>query len=175
VLGAASQLSPSKGHTHLFQALEALRREGVLFRLRVAGTGPLEEELRGEVGRRGLGDVVEFAGFQTDVPAFLSTLDAFVLPSLKEGFPNSLLEAMAAGLPVAAFDLPGVREMADGAGLLAAAGDAGDLARALRTLLTDQTLRVDLGRAARRRAEERYDLAKNVALVERLLGEVAGR
>lgn len=171
VLGTASQLSASKGHTLLFQALEAQGRTDV--RLRVAATGPLDGALRAEAAERGLGGRVEFAGFQADIRSFLRTLDAFVLPSLKEGFPNALLEAMAEGLPVVAFDLEGVKEMVGEAGLLVARGDAAALAAAVGRLIGDGDLRRELGAAARRRVEERYDLAANAGRLEELLRRVA--
>jgi glycosyltransferase involved in cell wall biosynthesis len=173
--GAASQLSPSKGHGFLLDAFEELLRQGVPARLLVAGAGPLEGELRARVAGSGLAAAVEFCGFQRDMPAFLGGLDGFVLPSLKEGFPNVLLEAMEVGLPAVASDIPGAREMLGGTGLLVPAGDAPGLAGALGRLAGDAALRRTLGEAARRRVETHYDLARNVAQLEGLLREMARR
>ncbi len=173
VFGCASQLSPSKGHRTLLEALARLRAEGLAVRLRVAGTGSGEAALRARAGELGIGEAVELCGFVGSIAQFLSGLDAFVLPSLKEGFPNALLEALCAGLPAVASDLPGTREMADGISLLVPPGRPEALAEAMGRLARDPALRRELGAAARRRAEARYDLEANAAALEALLREVA--
>lgn len=173
VFGTASQFNPSKGHAILLEAVERLVRGGERIRLRLAGTGPLEGELRAKTDSMGLAGVVEFCGFLEDMPSFLASLDAYVLPSLKEGFPNSLLEALCAGLPTVATRLEGVEEMVGDAGLICARGDADALARAMDRVAADADLRRRLGGAARARAQERYDVRKNVLALEAFLGEVA--
>jgi glycosyltransferase involved in cell wall biosynthesis len=175
VFGVTSQLSRNKGHTHLVQALGKLRAEGVPARLRIAGTGPLDGALRAEASSLGLGDSVEFCGFQTDVAAFLKTLDAYVLPSFNESFSNAVLEAMCAGLPIVAFAAGGVPEVVGEAGLLIPAGDVSALAAAMRALAADPPLRVRLGRAARERAEERFDLSRTAGRLEAFLQDLVRR
>lgn len=175
VFGTTSQLSNSKGHTHLLRALQGLQLEGPQMRLRIAGQGPLEQRLRTEVRERGLDGCVEFCGFRSDVPAFLRELDVFVLPSEKEGFPNALLEAMVLGIPCAAFAIPGVREMVGEDVDLPAVGDAEALGGLLAGFAEDPDRRAAAGRAARRRAEENFDLAVNVIRLEGLLEALAGR
>jgi len=175
VFGVSSQLSPSKGHTYVFQALKLVRSRGVDARLRVAGEGPLAQALREEAGRGGLEEVVSFLGFRSDMPAFLAELDAYVLPSLKESFSNAVLEAMCAGLPVAAFAAGGVPEVVGDAGILIPPANVQALADALELLARDRDLRARLGQAARRRAAERYDLAVNAGRLEAFLRDVANR
>ncbi len=175
VFGVTSQLSPSKGHLYLLQACEKLRVRGVDFRLRIAGTGGLEARLRTECDRRGLGALVSFDGFQASVPDFLAGLHGFVLPSLNESFSNAVLEAMFAGLPVVAFRAGGVPEVVGDAGVLVAPGDVDGLAAALERFARDPDLRRTWGCRARRRAADAYDLGRNVAMLERLFAEVAGR
>jgi glycosyltransferase involved in cell wall biosynthesis len=116
----------------------------------------VEEELRAQ----GLGDRVALLGDRHDVPALLAGADVFVLASRSEGAPLSILEAMAAGLPVVASDVGGVAELvADGAtGLLVPAGEPAALARALARLLDDRALRERMGAAGRARARDRFDL-----------------
>jgi glycosyltransferase involved in cell wall biosynthesis len=172
VFGVTSQLAEEKGHRHLLEALRLLARRGVPARLLIAGAGALENALRAEVARKGLDALVEFSGFQADVPAFLSGLDAFVLPSLNEGFPNSLLEALWAGLPSAASRLYGVEEMLGDAGLTVPPGEPEPLADAMEFLARDGALRSRLGRAARRRAESEYDLRRNAVRFEGLLASL---
>ena len=103
---------------------------------------------------------MELAGSRGDVPDLLARADVFVLASRSEGAPISILEAMAAGLPVVASDVGGVGELVvDGAtGLLVPAGDPAALAAALERLLADPELRRRLGAAGRERARERFDL-----------------
>ena len=175
VFGTASQLSPSKGHGYLLEAFARVAADGRPVRLRVAGTGGLERTLRERAAALGVADLVEFCGFVRDVPRFLSTLDAYVLPSLKEGFPNSLLEAVCAGLPVVATRLDGVEEMLDGRGLLCDPGDAQALGEAMGRLARDEGLRRRLGAAASELARQRYDVRKRVLDLESRLLEVARR
>jgi len=175
VIGTTSQLSQSKGHTYLFQALEQIKNKGLNFKLRIANKGALEEQLRREAVDRGLSEETEFCGFQKNIKDFLRGLDVFVLPSLKEGFPNTLLEAMAEGLPVVAFDLPGAVEMVQDDGILAPVRDVAALAEGIGKLLADPELRMKLGWAARERVERCYDVSKNALRLEKLLMTLAAK
>ncbi|MFQ5589261.1 MAG: glycosyltransferase family 4 protein, partial [Nitrospiria bacterium] len=99
---------------------------------------------------KGLGDFVSFTGVQPHetIPALLREADCLVLPSLSEGMPNVVLEAMASGLPVVASNLPGIREVVqDGeTGLLAEPGDARGLAKKLMTMIHEPEQRREMGR-----------------------------
>ncbi|MEY2243920.1 glycosyltransferase [Streptomyces sp. SAS_267] len=122
------------------------------WRLRVYGSGEDEEILRKQCTALGLDDSVDWMGRTNDVPGALRGGSVFVLSSRGEGFPLALMEAMAAGLPCAAFDCaPGVHEIVrDGEdGLLATLGNTGELARRLDTLMSDKALRDSMGEAAR--------------------------
>lgn len=128
--------------------------------LRVFGDGPFRSELEAQKQALGLDAAVEFAGEVPDVRPHLEDADVFVLSSLSEGMPVSILEAMAAGLPVVASALPGLEEVVvDGeTGLLVAPGDAAALAAGLGRLVDDPALRRSLGTAGRARAEEHFSL-----------------
>ncbi|MEU4167446.1 glycosyltransferase [Streptomyces sp. NPDC026665] len=122
------------------------------WRLRIYGSGEDEEILRKQCTALGLDDSVDWMGRTSDVPGALRDGSVFVLSSRGEGFPLALMEAMAAGLPCAAFDCaPGVHEIVrDGEdGLLATLGNTGELARRLDTLMSDKALRDSMGDAAR--------------------------
>ena len=153
--------------------LEAVRLVDAPCHLRLAGDGPGLAAVAAEVGRQGLSGRVELLGARADIPELLAHSDVFVLSSRSEGFPVSVLEAMAAGLPVVATDVGGVAEaVEDGeSGLLVPATDAEALARALERLLADGELRRRLGAAGRARALSLFDLPRYRAAYEELYRE----
>jgi glycosyltransferase involved in cell wall biosynthesis len=154
VVGAACRLVPIKGLVGLVHAIAALRAEFPRVRLEIAGRGPEEARLRAEVRAHGLDDRVRFVGWLDDIRPWLATLHAFAAPSLQEGFGVAVLEALAEGVPVAASDVGGMRELvADGVnGYLVPAGDVPALAHALGRLLADPRRAAAMGGAGRERA-----------------------
>jgi glycosyltransferase involved in cell wall biosynthesis len=167
-----------KDFATLVEALAATRAD---YRAAFVGEGPLLPEIAAMIRQRGLAERIDLLGNRGDVPGVLASADVFVLSSSSEGFPVSILEAMAAGLPVVATDVGGVAESAvDGeTGLLVPPGDPGALAAALDRLLTDGALRLRLGAAGRERARRHFDLAgfrrAHVELYLRELERRAGR
>ena len=147
------------------------------FRAMLVGEGPDRQRLEREVHDLGLERAVQLPGERDDVPELLATADVFALSSRSEGLPVSILEAMAAGLPVVASSVGGVsEEVVDGvSGLLVPPGDASALARALGRLVEDRELRRGLGAAGRARALEHFDLPEfrhaHLAVYEKLLAE----
>jgi glycosyltransferase involved in cell wall biosynthesis len=150
----------------LGQALRALERGS--FRALVVGDGPQETFLQGIDG-------VELLGERNDVPDLLARSDIFALSTLSEGMPISVLEAMAAGLPVVATAVGGIPEIVvDGeTGVLVPPQDDAALAAALERLLADPELGRRMGAAGRARAEELFDVARfrrdHLELYDRLL------
>jgi glycosyltransferase involved in cell wall biosynthesis len=140
--------------------LEALADTGPDWRASFVGEGPLQAAIADEVRRHGLEKRVELLGTRGDVPDLLASADIFVLSSRSEGFPVSILEAMAAALPVIATDVGGVGEaVLDGeTGLLVPAGDPHALTNALERVLGDEGLRRRLGAKGRDRALQEFDV-----------------
>jgi glycosyltransferase involved in cell wall biosynthesis len=146
-----------KDFATLVEALTATRAD---YRAAFVGEGPLLPEIAATIRQRGLTERIDLLGNRGDVRGVLASADVFVLSSRSEGFPVSILEAMAAGLPVVATDVGGVAEsVIDGeTGLLVPPGDPGALAAALDRLLTDGALRLGLGAAGRERVRRHFDL-----------------
>jgi glycosyltransferase involved in cell wall biosynthesis len=157
LLVAVGRLKAPKDFVTLVRALAVLPPDS--FDALLVGDGPDRPMLEAEVRRLGLRDRVRLAGERHDVAELLAAADVFVLSSLSEGLPVSVLEAMAAGLPVVASRVGGVPELvAEGeTGLLVAPSDAHDLAGALGRLIGDRELRRRLGAAGRVRAETQFD------------------
>jgi glycosyltransferase involved in cell wall biosynthesis len=128
--------------------------------LRLFGDGPLRGELEAQTSALGIGAAVDFAGEVPDARPHLEDAEVFVLASLSEGMPVSVLEAMAAGLPVVASAVPGLEEVVlEGeTGFLTPPGDSAALAARLGQLVDDPSLRRALGDAGRARAEEHFSL-----------------
>ncbi|MBI4719017.1 MAG: glycosyltransferase [Planctomycetes bacterium] len=153
VVGIVGSLTGIKRHDLLLEAMERTAMDEL--RLLVVGDGPLRGELTVAAEQRGLHRRVTFAGSTGDVRPLLAAMDVYVCCSDHEGISNALLEAMAAGLPVISTDVGDhARILADGAGILIEAGEAGALGTALETLARNPDGRRTLGRAARRRAKQ---------------------
>jgi sugar transferase (PEP-CTERM/EpsH1 system associated) len=164
VVGTVGRLQPVKDQTALLAAAARLLhlRPEVDARLRIVlvGAGPMESELRARAQSLGLSGRTWFAGAVTDVPALLSSFDVFVLSSLMEGISNTLLEAMACGLPVVATAVGGNVELVrDGdTGLLVSPGDVEALAQTLARVATEPELASMLGARARASAIGEFSL-----------------
>jgi glycosyltransferase involved in cell wall biosynthesis len=159
-------------------ALEALRqvREAVpAATLDVVGDGPLRAGLEQLAGRLGVSDRVRFLGTRTDLPLLLRDAQCFVLASDSEGCPLSVLEAMAAGVPVVATSVGGVPELVvDGeTGTLARPGDATELAVALRGVLSAPERARTLGENGRERARRLFSRERMIQDTCALYDEIA--
>jgi sugar transferase (PEP-CTERM/EpsH1 system associated) len=178
VIGTVGRLDPVKDQLGLLEAFARLARDGIERRLVVVGTGPCREALERRASRPDLGGRVRLLGERLDVPLLLKGFDVFALPSVAEGISNTLLEAMATGLPVVATRAGGNPELVeDGVtGTLVRVGDRVDLARGLDGYVTDPGLRTLHGKAGRRRAVELFGLNRMVARYRDLyLGLLARR
>lgn len=164
VIGTVSRIQDVKNHRGLVDAFIMLRAShpalAPRLRLSIIGDGPLLETLRAQVGAAGLDDVVWLPGARSDIAALLQGFTIFTLPSLAEGTPVSLLEAMACGLPVVAARVGGIPEVIrDGAhGMLVDPTDAGAIAAALATYANEPLLARAHGDAARLRIEQQYSM-----------------
>jgi N-acetylglucosaminyldiphosphoundecaprenol N-acetyl-beta-D-mannosaminyltransferase len=155
-----ARLHPQKGHTYLIDAMPTVLAQHPQAHLICVGEGPLHEVLVAQIERRGLGRQVRLVGRRTDIPQVLAAADLFVLPSISEGMPNVVLEAMAAGTPVVATAVDGTRELIHEGqtGRLVAAQQTAPLARVITELLADSEQRERLAQAAHANVSSLYDV-----------------
>jgi glycosyltransferase involved in cell wall biosynthesis len=160
VILAVGRLSSEKGHAMLMQAAARLEKMNEVpdFRVVVVGDGPEQQNLLRLTARLGIGQRIVMAGFQTDVRPYYCLSTLLALPSYSEGSPNVVLEAMAAGLPIAATTAGGVPEiLEDGVtGLMVTPGDPQAMAEAILRILRDKALASRLAAAARSCAQSKY-------------------
>lgn len=174
VVGTVGRLEPQKGMRYLIDAFARLPSALADSHLWVVGGGEEEAFLRSRAIEGKVADRVHFLGTRPDVPALMGRFDVFVLPSLWEGVPNVVLEAMAARRAVVATNVHGTPEAAvhDETGLLVPPGDPRALARAVATLLRDPQRRAAFGEAGRRRVESAFTVQRMVEETQQLYREV---
>ena len=169
-----AQLVQRKGIDVLLDAVATLRERDVAVEAVIVGDGAERRSLEARARKLGLGDAVTFAGAvgQDRLPDYYARADVFCLPSFAEGIPIVLMEAMARELPVVATAIMGVPELVEGrrCGLLVPPARPDVLAAALEELAGDPALRDQLGRQARERVAERFELHSSVASLLDVLG-----
>jgi sugar transferase (PEP-CTERM/EpsH1 system associated) len=169
------RLVPVKDHVTLLEATAALRQEGHEFTLVVAGDGPLRADLMARALSLGLSGRVRWLGHRSDVESVFAAADLFVLSSKSEGLSNTILEAMASGLPVVATRVGGADEMVvhGQTGLLVPPESPSELARALGALAAGDARRAAMGAAGRARVEAEFSLEGMLQQYEALYRDVA--
>jgi glycosyltransferase involved in cell wall biosynthesis len=181
IVGMASRLLPWKGHRFLLQAASRVIRTIPDVQFQIAGDARPDEdlyaaELLDMTRQLGLEGHVQFLGYQDDIAPFMKSIDVLVLPSDNEPFGRVLIEAMAAGKPVVAFQGGGAAEIVDSGstGLLVAPGDPEGLARAIETLISDRALAKAMGKSGRARVETCFTVERHVSRVQALYRSILG-
>lgn len=149
-----------KGHKHLIEALAMLKGVREDWECWLLGDGPLENQYGEQVRSLGLEAHVQFWGPRQDVPELLSQADVFVLPSLQDNLPFSIMEAQIAGKAAVVSDAGGIPEMVKHGktGLVSPAGQSEPLFQNLRRMLESDRLRTRLGEQAKRWALEHWSI-----------------
>ena len=173
VIGTIGRLNEQKGHRYLIEAAPAVLDRHENARFLIVGDGDLSLPLRRQAQALGLGDLFVFTGHRSDVRELLGAVDVVCMPSLYEGTPLALFEAMAAARAIVASAVDGCAEiLVDGAtGLLVPPRDSAALSRALMGVLGEPRLRARLGAAARLASRE-YDIDRTVRRLQDLYDEV---
>lgn len=175
ILTSVGRLISAKGQAFLLQAFARIQARIPHAELHLAGDGPDETVLKELAESLGIADRVRFLGHQQNVASLLASTDIFVFASESEGLSNSVLEAMAMGVPSVVVDAPGVSEChVDGETGFVTPRDADSFAERVLMLANSPDLRLRLGRAARARVESQYSIEANwrryAALYASLLG-----
>ena len=176
-IGTVGRLDPVKDHVGLLRALAHMSADQQAL-LYIVGDGPCRSQVEAAVRSLGLSQRVRLLGDRQDVPEILPGFDIFVLPSLGEGMSNTILEAMATGLPVVATRVGGNPELVvhEVTGLLVEPRSPDSLIIALSRYVEDSDLRVAHGRAARHRAEAEFGLRRMLSAYDDLYSRhLAGR
>ena len=175
LLGALGRMVEKKGFDVLISACDILKKEGVVFKLQLAGGGPLKTELENMASSLGVLDVIDFIDSisHEKVPAWVKSLDLFVLPCQKDkhgdmdGIPVVLMEAMLSGVPVITTRISGIPELVvdNVTGLLCEPKDADCLAMKIKDLLKNNKLMCELRKNAIAKVKSEYELKDNVSLL----------
>ena len=175
IVGTVANLKVHKGHQYLLQAAVRVKELIPDVRFICVGLGPLEDELRRKSEQLGLNGTVIFTGFRDDAPRLMKSFDVFALPSLHEGLPIALVEAMMLGKPAVVTRAGGTPEVVEDGrqGFLVESRDPEALADRIISLLTDASLRQRMGTEAKRRAAD-FDIRRSVARMEHLYDELTG-
>jgi glycosyltransferase involved in cell wall biosynthesis len=178
-VGFAARIEHLKGPLTLLESFAVARRSDARLRLFIAGAGSLEPKLKSRARALGVEAHCEFVGLYTDAgqrKAFMERLDIFALPSLTEGTPNSIAEAMSFGVPVIASDVGGIPDtLTAQSGVLVSPGDVAALADALVRVAADADERRRMGRAARERYETLFSPQAVLPTLLSVYRRVAGR
>lgn len=176
IVGNVAHLYPRKGHEDLLEAAKTVLTANPKVAFVIVGRGALDSQLKEKARRLGIEDNVIFTGFRTDVHSLMTTFDIFVLPSIYEGLPVALLEAMALGRPVVATGVGGIPEVVrDGVeGFLVEPRNPRVLADKILDLLRSSQLRENMSQKAIARIEESFSIEAMVQKLEALYRKLLG-
>ena len=174
LVGTVASLTQEKGLDVLVRAMPLLIQRVPDAYLCIVGVGPMLSHLERLVREMGLGDRVYLPGHSDDITSWMEAFQVFVLPSISDGIPTAILEAMAMGLPVVASRVGGIPEIVsqNETGVLVAPGDAQELALAIAGVLGDELWGRHLGESGRERVAQTFDLDLMIAQLDGLYGEL---
>ncbi|PWD99428.1 glycosyltransferase [Marinilabilia rubra] len=171
IILSTGRLAHQKGFKFLIEAAEKIIKEHPNVYFFLAGRGKLETSLKHQIDRLGITKHFVLLGFVENVPSLLSSADIFVLTSLYEGMPNSILEAMSQGLPVVSTKVNGVVELIENGvnGFTISAGDVDEIYKSLNELVADKSKRLDFGQKAKAFVESGFSVDRMVRDLDEVL------
>jgi len=177
VIGTVAHLSPEKGLNYLIEAAALI--PGVQDRMRfvIVGDGNCLQELKELAARKGVTDIVHFAGFHDNTYQYMKSFDIFALPSLSEGLSSAILEAMAASLPIVATNVGGIPELVKEGenGMLVTPANPQALACAIQQMADNPEESLRMGLRGRERMEIRFTLERKILQTEQLCHQLLQR
>lgn len=175
VVGIVARLTEVKGHMQFIEAAEIISRDNGDARFLIAGTGPMEAELKELAVKRGLGDRIVFTGFVDNIHEILNIIDINVISSFSEALCLSIIEGMCVGKPSVGTKVGGIPEVVrDGYnGLLVNAGDSAMLAAAIHRLIRDPELRAAMGEKGRELVAQSFTAEAMAKSIEELYTALA--
>ena len=174
LVGSIGRMVYQKGFKYLIEAARILHRKNFNIHFVLIGEGPDEKSLKELVETYDLSDICTFTGQRFDIPQLLSDLDIFAFPSVLEGLPRVVIEAMAMAKPIVATNIDGVREQLEhgSTGFIVPPGQAATFAKAIAQLIEDKDMATRLGSEARKQAMVKFDLKQTVSNIEKLYERV---
>lgn len=172
------RFTPGKGVEYLISAFDILVKKDPDFKLYMIGNGPLKENIEQKIRDLNLSKNVIIKEFvpNSELPKIYQSSDVFVLPSLNEGVPRTILEAMACGTPIVCTELPQLVNVVEGCGLLVPVKDSQALAEGILKIVSDRDIAQKFGRNSRSKVVENYSwedtVKKTIQLYEKLIQEV---
>jgi glycosyltransferase involved in cell wall biosynthesis len=175
LVGTVARLTEQKNLGSLLAAFRVVNQRVPGSHLVIAGQGEEEQSLISEAEDLGISSNVTFTGFRSDIPQLMSAFDVFALPSIWEGFGVVFLEAMAAGTPTVASDVSAIPEVVahQETGLLCSPTDVESIADGICSLLLDQELANEMGKAGRERLEQKFTAERMVNEVSRIYQDLS--
>ncbi len=174
LVGMVGRMEPVKGHRYFVEAAAQVAREHPNAHFLLVGDGNLQAEIRQQAADLGIANRLHLLGYRKDAARIVTAFDLSVLASLHEGLPNTVLEAMAAGVPVVATAVGGTKELiTEGeTGYLAPAADADTLAHRISWALAHEEERTRIAASARASVRSNYGMSRMVSEVERLYDQL---
>jgi glycosyltransferase involved in cell wall biosynthesis len=173
LIGTVGRIAEPKGHSYLIDAAAIIMKSIPNIRFVIIGDGPLQEKIESQIRDAKLMNQFKLLGKRSDVQLLLPGLDVFVLPSIREGFPISLLEAMSCGIPVIASNVGGTSEaIKDDNGILVPPADPQVLAEKIQQLILDPKLAISLGKKARQYVVNNFNLDSIMQQYEELYEKI---
>jgi glycosyltransferase involved in cell wall biosynthesis len=171
ILGNAGRLVEQKGQKYLIELAALLAAYEIDFKIKIAGKGVLKKGLKEYAKKLNVLDKIEFLDFVTEMDIFFKTIDIFVLPSIHEGSANIVIEAMSYSKPIIAFDISSMPELIENnkTGYLVPFGDVNILAERVIFLINHPEMKYEMGKAAKLKVINQFDLNKNISYLETIL------
>jgi len=171
VIGNAGRLTEQKGQKYLIEMAKLLKRDGLNFKILIAGEGELRESLQKKIDEESLKDQVIILGHVSDMPAFFTSLDVFVFTSLYEGSANTLIETLQFGVPAIAWNVSSNPEIIEDAqtGFLAELGNVPDLVSKFKMMIEKKDVQGILVENGKNAVYEKFDSTKNLNIIINLV------